>query len=1436
MYEQLLSCFQRRLGLLRFRPIWLLTLTIISVLFTGTTRAVDLEQLGGVVIHKHNQSERYIADPAITVMPDGSYIASHNWHGDNPPSPRTTRVYRSTDGGQTWTFRSEVDKSKQILYSYNGDLYMLGGFNPKIRRSTDMGLTWSSPESLPSGGSDSAVSVPHIYNGRIYFANGMRLISAPLVPNLLEADWTATNELAATPSGSGSWLGGDFKRWHESQVVASPQTGVVMMPNIEDLPYSALIECNEAATTLSFDTDDFVNLPGADKKFCVFYDEVSERFWALTNPVLTEHGGYGTSRNEDLIRNAGALYSSADLRNWELEKMLLYTADIDHEGFHYYCAAVDGDDLVFVARTALTDGSYTPPRAHDGNILSFHRLENFRNPERKYALVTCTDSDKIRRVETTLNANLAPNGQFTTFSMDRPFGITQATNGDVYVGENKAGGRILRFTPEGSYVETVATEGVDFDGMPVAMTSYGDDVFFTSWGTSDRVHRLDTLTSDVSFFVTGSFGLQEPKGIVAGSDGTIYVADSGNGRISKFDAVSRDFLGNLLTGRDDVNALGIHESSNRMFFSWNGGSHTNLGRALLDTGAVQTYYNISDLGTVSGFIRYNGEYYFTDYEADTLYRLEISNSKTTNINVTFHGVSHIQPLAPIAPTIVSSPSSQVINEGSMVVLEVEVDGFPEPYLQWYYEGNPISGENDTSLSLENFTASMAGDYTVTATNSGGSSSSSPATLLVSQSISFFPQPVVRFSTEGIPLFAESDSGLPVALEVTSGPGTVQWTTLLPSGLGDIDLRATQSGDDQYAPAAPVDRTVTVESSFDYWRYGQFSAAELENLQVSGPAATPDDGLYNLMKYALGLGRYESYSHLLPSAGTQGNAYLYEYWRDPTVKDVDWLVEVSSSLSGGWHRPQNLQEMFVENVSGRERWRVLVPMGFGPQCFFRLNLLRLDEDNNLILQQDNFEDNNRSNQYLPDSAQWFQSFNNLDIVETSPDAYALENAPSSAVIRHGVSYFAPTDAPISLEVGETLTASFTVTPTSRTPDEGLTVLRVGLLHSGNSRQTTDNTSPNLTMSGYGFFVNPANQTVRTYGRSEDSGPLFSSLGSGNGWVGGSTGGLLSDITAEDAFALAQGVPYVISVEIKRLANDDVNIAYTTTDGINTASTSFVESSYLVYDFDTFAFAWGDAFGDGLVDDVIVTLASPVILADNFEDSIRSNQNLPESAQWLQSFNNLDVVETSPDAYALENAPSSAVIRHGVAYFAPTDAPVSLAAGEKIAASLSVTPTSRTPDDGLTVLRVGLLNSGNSRQTTDNMNPNLVMSGYGFFINPAAQRVRTYGRSEDSGPVFSSLGSGNGWVGGSIGGLLSDITPTGSFAMVQSTTYDITVEIERLANGDLNITYTSTDGTNTASASFVESGYVVYDFDTFAFAWGDAFGDGLIDDVIVTHEAP
>ncbi len=54
-----------------------------------------------------------------------------------------------------------------------------------------------------------------------------------------------------------------------------------------------------------------------------------------------------------LIRNAGVIHSSRDLRTWQVEKIFLYSPDLDHEAFQYFNFAIDGDDLAVVSKSLV---------------------------------------------------------------------------------------------------------------------------------------------------------------------------------------------------------------------------------------------------------------------------------------------------------------------------------------------------------------------------------------------------------------------------------------------------------------------------------------------------------------------------------------------------------------------------------------------------------------------------------------------------------------------------------------------------------------------------------------------------------------------------------------------------------------------------------------------------------------------------------------------------------------------------------------------------------------------------------------------------------------------------------------------------------------------------------------------------------------------------
>jgi hypothetical protein len=76
-----------------------------------------------------------------------------------------------------------------------------------------------------------------------------------------------------------------------------------------------------------------------------------------------------------------------------------------------------------------------------------------------------------------------------------------------------------------------------------------------------------------------------------------------------------------------------------------------------------------------------------------------------------------------APVFASEPISQTVNTGGSVTFTVTVSG--SATFQWYLNGVAIAGATGSS-----YLASAAGTYTVVATNSGGSTTSSAATLTV----------------------------------------------------------------------------------------------------------------------------------------------------------------------------------------------------------------------------------------------------------------------------------------------------------------------------------------------------------------------------------------------------------------------------------------------------------------------------------------------------------------------------------------------------------------------------------------------------------------------------------------------------------------------------------------------------------------------------------
>ncbi len=135
------------------------------------------------------------------------------------------------------------------------------------------------------------------------------------------------------------------------------------------LDTGAGVHVSEDGKTVSFDPQkDFIHFYGGTNKFTIRYDPVTKRYWSLVNK----------QKDPQAYRNILTLVSSADVRTWRVESVILRHPDSEKHAFQYIDWLFEGDDIIAVSRTAYDDGLGGARRAHDANYLTFHRIANFR--------------------------------------------------------------------------------------------------------------------------------------------------------------------------------------------------------------------------------------------------------------------------------------------------------------------------------------------------------------------------------------------------------------------------------------------------------------------------------------------------------------------------------------------------------------------------------------------------------------------------------------------------------------------------------------------------------------------------------------------------------------------------------------------------------------------------------------------------------------------------------------------------------------------------------------------------------------------------------------------------------------------------------------------------------------------------------------------------
>lgn len=382
-----------------------LLLSAILLLMAAIVSPVNAkrEKVPGIVVDYIPASTKtFIGSPSIAILPNGDYVASHDFFG--PASSEHTRarsvVLKSTDKGKSWKKIADIDgQFWSNLFVHQNNLYLMGTWkhhgNLIIRRSTDGGTTWSEPADSLHGllreGEYHTAPVPMVYhNGRIYRAFeyakstttawGVRysamLISAPVNADLLVAsNWSTSNYLTY----DATYLEGKFGGWLEGNAVIAPDGKLVDFLRVEDKnpghDKAAMVNISEDGNTASFDpATGFIDFAGGARKFSIRYDETTHRYWSITNLITPEFANLPAGK----VRNTMILQSSEDLRHWTHHKVLLQHPDVVKHGFQYVDWQFDGKDIIFLCRTAYGDDFGGADNYHNANFLTFHRIKHFR--------------------------------------------------------------------------------------------------------------------------------------------------------------------------------------------------------------------------------------------------------------------------------------------------------------------------------------------------------------------------------------------------------------------------------------------------------------------------------------------------------------------------------------------------------------------------------------------------------------------------------------------------------------------------------------------------------------------------------------------------------------------------------------------------------------------------------------------------------------------------------------------------------------------------------------------------------------------------------------------------------------------------------------------------------------------------------------------------
>lgn len=356
------------------------------------------KSVGTVVNYLHPEDDaylysgRYLCSPSLLRLPSGALLASMDVYASAMPQ-NLTLIFRSEDDGATWHYQCELMPCFWgKLFLHKGEVYMLAVSTEYgdllISKSTDEGRSFSAPTVLLRGlnGKSGSVGVHKnpqnvvCYGGRIYetlewgswkntdyYHAAMVMSASEDADLLLPESWHFTPPVKYNPAWEGVAEDG-FKGNIEGTLVVAPDGGLYNYMRYQTnekkiLAYRVDTDNPDAPLTYSHAVDFPANL----SKFMIKKDAVSGRYYSIASRRIDEPA---------TRRNLLSLLVSDNLADWSVACDLIdfRDADVEKIGFQYVDFEIEGDDILFLCRTAMNNAH----NYHDANYSTFHRIQNFR--------------------------------------------------------------------------------------------------------------------------------------------------------------------------------------------------------------------------------------------------------------------------------------------------------------------------------------------------------------------------------------------------------------------------------------------------------------------------------------------------------------------------------------------------------------------------------------------------------------------------------------------------------------------------------------------------------------------------------------------------------------------------------------------------------------------------------------------------------------------------------------------------------------------------------------------------------------------------------------------------------------------------------------------------------------------------------------------------